>query len=206
MESVIRELNGYPIKPKALYKELETGCMRAVPDNDLAASMFKEFFEKTKEERTEIGKNTRELCLTHFNVKNAGVAWEKCFDTIPEIPFEQGWGSRPRIKQPAPKPEVSKEGDFQKMTHWLLSNVLCEPERIGSYMESRMIRDLMFKTTTANVGGMYFNESSAAFDGLSFRQEFNFDIAYNQMAGLCNRRNQWEQARINKINSLQNRG
>ena len=43
---------------------------------------------------------------------------------------------------------------------------------------------------------MYFNESSAAFDGQQARQPFNYDIAYQQMAGLCNRRNQWEQKRV----------
>ena len=40
MESVLRKLEGYPIKPKALYKELETGCLRAVPDNDAAAGLL----------------------------------------------------------------------------------------------------------------------------------------------------------------------
>jgi len=37
------------------------------------------------------------------------------------------------------------------------------------------------------------------------RQPFNYDIAYNQMAGLCNRRNQWEQKRIETIKSLKDR-
>jgi glycosyltransferase involved in cell wall biosynthesis len=37
MSSVVRKLEGIPLKPKALYAELETGCNRAVPDNDLTA-------------------------------------------------------------------------------------------------------------------------------------------------------------------------
>ena len=40
MESVIRKLEGFPVKPKDLYKELETGCLRAVQDNALAADIF----------------------------------------------------------------------------------------------------------------------------------------------------------------------
>ena len=61
MESVLRKLEGYPIKPSALYKELETGCMRAVPDNQDAANYFYKFFKEYDEEkRKSIGQKTRE--------------------------------------------------------------------------------------------------------------------------------------------------
>ena len=66
MESVIKNLDGIPIEPKTLYKELETGCLRAVPDNDLAAKLFIEFFNKTDEERKVIGEKTRQLFLEHY--------------------------------------------------------------------------------------------------------------------------------------------
>ena len=202
MESVVRELGGFPIKPKALYKELETGCMRAVPDNDLAASMFKDFFILPQEQRQAIGRETKRLCQEDFNVQKTGYKWEICFDALPKKPFEQTWGSSPRIKKPAPKIDDSKIVDFHQLAKWLIVNVLCEPERLNTYMEARLARDLMYRTSTANVGGMYFNESSAVFDSLTFRQDFNFEIAYNQMLQLCNKRNQWEQARINKIKNV----
>ena len=66
-------------------------------------------------------------------------------------------------------------------------------------MEARLTRDLMYQTQTSTTGGMYFNESSAAFDGKNTRNHFDFDIAYNHMAALCNRRNFWEQKRIEAI-------
>jgi hypothetical protein len=50
---------------------------------------------------------------------------------------------------------------------------------------------------------MYFNESSAAFDGMNRRQPFDYEIAYNQMAGMCNRRNQWEKKRVEMIRQRQ---
>jgi len=202
MESVVRELGGYTIKPKALYKELETGCMRAVPDNDLACEMFKQFFTLSKEQRLEVAKNTKRLCEQDFNIEKTGSQWERCFDELPQKPFEQTWGSPPRIKTPASKIDATKDADFHKLAKWLITNVLCEPERLNSFMESRLARDLMYKSTTANVGGLYFNESSAVFDGLNFRQDFSFDVAYDQMRQLCDRRNQWEQARINRIRSM----
>lgn len=199
MESVIRELGGYPIKPKALYKELETGCMRAVPDNDLACSMFKEFFTLSKEQRLRLAENTKKLCDEDFNIQKTGKQWEECFDELPKRPLEQTWKSPARIKQSAQKPDASKETDFHNLAKWLIVNVLCEPERLNTFMESRLARDLMYRSSTANVGGLYFNESSAVFDGLNFRHDFNFDMAYEQMRQMCDRRNQWEQVRMNKI-------
>ena len=59
-----------------------------------------------------------------------------------------------------------------------------------------MTRDLLYKSATGSTGGMYFNESSAAFDGMNQRHPFDFDIAYQNMAGMCERRNSWEQKRI----------
>jgi len=81
--------------------------------------------------------------------------------------------------------------------------VLGEPEKIGTFMESRMTRDLTYKQQTSSTGGMYFNESSAAFDGINSRQSFDFNVAYDQMRYMCERRNKWEEVRINKLKLLQ---
>jgi hypothetical protein len=51
----------------------------------------------------------------------------------------------------------------------------------------------------ATTGGMYFNESSAVFDGKQIRNPFDFDIAYDQMVYLCNRRNFWENKRLEML-------
>jgi hypothetical protein len=59
-----------------------------------------------------------------------------------------------------------------------------------------MIRDLTYRSATGSTGGMYFNESSQAFDGMNHRHGFDFDIAYNQMVIQRNRINQWEQKRV----------
>ena len=85
---------------------------------------------------------------------------------------------------------------INQISKWLIAEVLGEPHRINSFFEARMSRDLMYKSSTGSTGGMYFNESSAAFDGSNVRQEFNIDMAYSHMRQLCERRNNWEQKRI----------
>jgi len=182
--------------PAALYKELETGCLRAVPDNEYAAECFLHFFGD-KVDREAKGKETRELFEKNFRWEASGEQWARIFDAMPIRPFEQTWGSQPRVAAPANKPseEEVKGAPASQLAQWLINNVLREPHRLNSYFESRLMKDLMYRSSTSSTGGMYFNESSAAFDGNQSRHPFDFNVAYNQMAGLCQRRNDWEQKR-----------
>lgn len=205
MESVLRKLEGYPIKPKALYKELETGCLRAVPDNDLAASYFLDFFNASDEYREKEGVKTRENFEKYYQWWMSGAKWEEIFDSTDLIPWDQGWGSQPKIAEPAPKEAFSNSRfSHYNAARWLISEVLKEPERLDTFFEARITRDLMYKQATSSTGGMYFNESSAAFDGMNRRQPFDFDIAYKHLSELCERRNQWEKRRIERIRNLTN--
>ena len=121
MESVLRKLEGHPIKPAALYKELETGCLRAVPDNDATAKFFLEFFSKSQEERDAIGKKTRENFEKYYQWDISGKQWEDYFDSVEIPPFDQGWGSPPKIHQPAPKPDVGDGINTNQISKWLIS-------------------------------------------------------------------------------------
>jgi len=200
MESVVRNLGGIPVKPKALYKELETGCFRAVPDNELAANLLKDFFVLTESERAAWGSKTRQAFEEHYTWEKSGQLWESYFDSVEIMDEEKTWKSKPRIRMPAKKPDsLPPNMDYDKLAKWLITNVLCEPEKLNSFMEARLIRDLMYRTTTAMTGGMYFNESSAAFDGKISRTPFDFNIAYDHMLALCNKRNFWEQRRAERL-------
>jgi len=199
MESEIRKLGGIPIKPAALYKELETGCLRAVPNNDLAADIFKAFFENTKEdEHEEHRRKIRRNFEKHYKWEVSGAKWESIFDSFEISPLEESWASQPRLAQPAAKlsEQEYKSADPVHLARWLIVEVLREPDKLNTFFEARLAKDLTYRTATASTGGMYFNEASAAFEGMNSRVPFDFNIAYDQMAGLCNRRNVWEQRRI----------
>lgn len=196
MESEIRKLEGYPIAPAALYKELETGCMRAVPDNDLAAFYFLAFFSKTDEERQAEGKKTRANFEKHFQWYMSGKKWEDYVDSIELLPIEQTWASQAKLHRPADKPDIKQSINTNQLSKWLIVNVLGDSSKLDTFLEARMTRDLLYRSATSSTGGMYFNESSAAFEGINHRVEFNFDIAYEQMKNMCERRNHWEQKRV----------
>ena len=203
MESVLRQLDGTPIKPQALYKELETGCLRAVPDNKLAAKLFKEFFELPQAIRHKKGFETRQKFLEHFQWDKSGKVWESYFDSVEILPEDQTWLSPPNIQPPEPKPDkLPPNIKHNQIAKWLISNVLREPEKLNTFMESRLTRDLMYECSTAVTGGMYFNEYSASFDGKNTRSPFNFDMAYQHMVNMCNKRNVWEQRRAEAFKLL----
>ena len=198
MESVLRQLGGYPIKPRGMYKELETGCLRAVPDNEEAVKIFLDFFKKPEAMRRKEGFNTRQKFLEHFQWDKSGKMWESYFDSVEMRPYEQTWESPPRIRKPSPKPpkEELQKVSYQQLASWLVQNVLCDANRTNSFLEDRISRDLMYGSSTSSTGGIYYNESSTAFDGQHARAEFNFDIAYNHMSQLCNKHNFWENKRM----------
>jgi glycosyltransferase involved in cell wall biosynthesis len=201
MESVVRNLGGTPLTPKALYKELETGCFRAVPDNKYAAQKFKEFFEQPISIRKKIGFDTRNAFLRFYQWDQSGKAWEDYFDSVEIYDNFDNWKRPPRIKTPQSKPEKLPDNiSHSHLAKWLISEVLCEPDKLNSYFESRLIRDLLYQNHTGTTGGMYFNESAAMFDGRQTRSPFNLDIAYDQMVMYCNKRNFWENKRIETIN------
>jgi len=202
MESVLRKLEGIPIAPAALYKELETGCLRAVPDNDLAVEKLKAFFDQPQAARRKMGFKTRKNFEKYYQWDISGKKWEDYFDSVKIIPDELGWKSPPRIREPAPKLEdVPDTASHQQLARWLVVNVLREPERVNTFLEARLMRDLLYKNATSTTGGMYFNESSAAFEGKNTRHPFNFDMAYDHMASLCNRRNMWERNRWEAVSN-----
>ena len=200
MESVIRKLGGTPLPPKALYKELETGCFRAVPDNENTAKEFLKFFSKTDDERKADSDNTRSNFEEFYQWDKSGKVWESYFDSVEIPPIEQTWASQPLLQPSAPKIKV----DYNTMTQsqvakWIIVEVLREPRFFNTFFEARLTRDLIYNTSTASTGGMYFNEESAAFEGRNTRQAFNFDIAYDHFSQLNQRRMHWENIRVESM-------
>tara|TARA_B100001778_G_scaffold211347_1_gene174986 strand:- start:6328 stop:7980 length:1653 start_codon:yes stop_codon:yes gene_type:complete len=173
MTSVVRQLGGTPLKTKALYKELETGCMRAVPDNDYTVSKLKEFFSKSDEERLQLSKNTREKFLENFQWDKTGQQWEKYFDSVDVIPEENTWLSFPNIQQPQPyNPDLEKI-PIAEAVSWLYDNVLLDSEAKNSIDYTEMISNIMYEYTTSPIIGSFFDEDNSV---LSFAKKIEQKI------------------------------
>jgi glycosyltransferase involved in cell wall biosynthesis len=200
MESVVRKLSGVPLKPKALYKELETGCYRAVPDNKLAAKEFQNFFSLSEADRSKKGAETRECFMKYYQWHLSGKKWENYFDSVEIAPVEQTWASPPMTIESAPKPDFSENTpNIAMLARWLITDVLRRADLVNSFFESRLTRDLTYRNATGSTGGMYFNENSAAFDGQNTRNPFSPEIAYDHFKELNDRQIFWESRRIDSM-------
>ena len=137
MEDIIANLQAFPIKVKAFYKELETGCERAVPCVDSIVNIFTDFFNMNGKQRSILGMQTRSLYETHYNWEKTTKVWESVID---ECEYSE-WKQTP----PVIKPMI--EFDFNNMTNRdfiksCVSHYLIDQSRLHSHEMRCLLRDL----------------------------------------------------------------
>jgi len=199
MTSILDNIDGYRLEPKSYYKELETGCMRAVPDNIKTCKFFEEFFNKDSVEISRIKKETLNNFNKYYSIEISAGNLMKHFDSL-ELKDERAtWLSRPKMFTPQQyDPQLEKVVPSQ-LTKWLIINVLGQPEKLNTFFESRLVRDLTYGYKNGTVGGLYLNESSAAFDGRRQMIPFGPKEAYQDMLNIRNKINYWENQRFEKL-------
>ena len=167
-----------------------------MPDNDYTAEKLHEFFALKEEGRAKRSAETRTLFEKHYQWDKTAQMWADYFDSVDIKPREQTWLAPPKIHR---FPEEAPQNlSTRQLAQWLIVNVLGEPERLNSYFESRLVRDLNYGISIQGTGDMYLNEDSYGFVKPDF-QKFTVEEAYSMMAFLCARRNEWEQTRIENI-------
>jgi glycosyltransferase involved in cell wall biosynthesis len=197
MSSVIRQLGGSPIPVKTLYKEMETGCERAVPDNEAAAKLFKEFFDKPESIRRTDGFKCKQNFEKHFQWHQSGQVWENYFDSFEPLPIHETWQSPPNIKQAASLTKDLENKPYKFIVDWLYDNVLCEADEKHNYEYGQMIKSLMYGFHINPIIGSYFNEddSVVSVSRKIEQSEYNIEKAYSELRSKRNKINSWEQKR-----------
>lgn len=202
MESVIKQLDAIPLSIKALYQEMETGCMRAVPDNDDTAQKLYDFFQQPSFKRKKLGFDIKQNFLKYFQWDISGSVWERYFDTVEIMDEKNTWLSPPKILRPSQKPDSKKFKDVNEMALFLITKVLCKPEKVNTFFHSKLVRDLLYGFTTGISGGIYQNDSSMITDGNMQKVAFDFDKAYEYMLSIRLEENGIEQKRAEAFKLL----
>lgn len=199
MADVVRKLEGYPIPTCILYKELETGCQRAYPDEASFVGILKDYFSLPTAMRERKRLQTRQAFERHYSWDVTAQKWMSVFDDLECPPQEQTWLSQPRFFRPADwNEEYAQKMNNRQYADWLFHNVLGEPERLHTQMHTRMLRDLNYEVHLDGIAGQYYNEQSQLFNQAQY-QPFDRKMAYDMMLNLCNRRNHWEMVRKNTL-------
>lgn len=91
MSDIVKDLNGYVVKPERFFKEIETEAYRCYPNNSMLIDHLLDYFSLSKEEKDNKSKETQELCKKHYSWDTTANIWMDVFDEIIDKPTEMSW-------------------------------------------------------------------------------------------------------------------
>lgn len=199
MESLIANIEGIGIDPIGFYKELETGCKRAIPDNnELSEAIEKLSIDKNC--RLELGKICYDNAKRIYNWDYTAEKWAKYFLETPVPDHSMTWKSPSKIFTPESSvPEQVKHLSITDQTTWLIMNVMGRPDLINKSIHKRLIKDLTYRASMSmNVPGYYYNDFSHP-DVEKKYEDFDIDKAFKICFDMRNTFNEWESLRIDRM-------
>lgn len=195
MSSVIKNIDGIPIKVAEYATEAETGCLRAIPNNEDFINKMKNLLYKSRDELKQLGRNTYIKTLRHYNWDATAKQWIDYFSNTETMSPKSAWLSPIKILNPSPINENLKNPLDQ--ANFLISQVLCKPELIGTFLWRRLLKELTYKATIENVNSLYLNESH--YKDMLKMKPFSYQDAYRLMVQLREYYNLWESHRAKYI-------
>lgn len=197
MKSVVKNIGGIPMKPLSYYVECETGCKRAVPDNDLLVRELHYLHSATYAKLREIGFQIMNKALQFYNWDKTASVWAKRFKEIELVDIKKTWLSPSRIKTPTKQLPNNLKTNIDKV-NFIFNSILCKPEWIGNYIWKRTLKDITFGYRCENMDkDFYFNESHKK--SYTSNKPFSFEQACEEMYKLRMQMNEWEKARLQKF-------
>ena len=191
MEDVVNNLGAYPIEVQGLYKELETGCERAVPSVDSLVKIFEDFFSKSFVETNNMRIKTRELFEKNYGWDKTAKVW---MDVIDSMEYAD-WDVSPIIKPDVSVPTNEQEANVDFLRK-CANAYLIDPERIHSHVMRVFLRDLNAGSFKPPADGFWGNEFSP-FTNRTQNVPFTRDKVVEILKNKLNTSNAWEQARTN---------
>jgi len=197
MQSVIDNIGGIGINPISFSKECETGCNRAIPDNNQFVEELNKLISLSKKEINSIGVQTMNKARNAYSWDATAKKWLDYIESQDIIDENKTWKSPINIKQPADKIPSNLKSITEKV-NFLFTNVLHKPEWIYSFFWRKILRDCTYGYRCANVEpDFYFNESHI--QNYNSHKTFSIDDAFKELSNYRQQINIWENARQRKI-------
>ena len=197
MQSIADNIGALKVPPLYLQTECETGCERAIPNNDIALNALVELYGMPTEKLKQLGFSMRQKTLNNYNWDKTANMWAEYFAKTPVRDISETWLSAPRIFEPAP--EVPPNLSVKDQVNFLFESVLCKPELIGGYQWKRTLRDITYKCTANSTDpDFYFNESHLN-NNIRKWGKFDIETAHAHMSSIRGLHNRWEEIRMKAI-------
>lgn len=191
MEDVVAKLGAYPIS-YSKYKELETGCDRAVPDKESIVNIIEEFISKSPEERNALSRYTRSLFEKEYSWDKAAKEWMKIADDCEYA----NWKQPSRIIQ-------EQKIDMQMRSTAAFMDVLLDTfmyteSHKNSHFSRCLHTDLMRGFTKTGYDHFFTSDFSPFAD--KRQRPFNREILVKFLSERLRNYNIWEDVRNNRSN------
>jgi glycosyltransferase involved in cell wall biosynthesis len=198
MQSLIDNIDGIGVQPLGYYKELETGCLRAVPDNVKLARIMYDLYDN--EYRMLKATKCHSNAMRIYNWDYTANKWAKYFLETPLKDPAQTWLSPPRMFNPVRQlPSNLSSMPVSDQVDWLFTNALGRPDLINGSMWKKIVKDLTYRSAMSGmIPGYYFNDNSHPDHEKRF-EEFNIEKAFNACLQIRDMHNQWENLRIQRL-------
>jgi glycosyltransferase involved in cell wall biosynthesis len=149
MTEIVRNLEGYPIPVKTLFREIETGADRANPDNEALTNVIYSYFSMSQEEKNKKQKRTRELCEKYYSWDQVAKVWEEAIDSV-DISTNLSWEEPERdINVGIQVPNNLSAWEF---VSFIVLNIAKEPFLLNTSAVLNMIKDLSNGYTSSPKG------------------------------------------------------
>ena len=156
MEDVIQKLGATPLELSAMYKELETGCDRAVPSIESAKQIFKNFFELSDEEKDLARVRTRQNFDKNYSWDKTAIQWMKIIDKCSYA----NWDAPPIIKEMIDLPDNNFDMNNRQFLEQCAKTYLIDESRINSHDMRCLQRDLNVGSYKPSADGFFYSEFS----------------------------------------------
>ena len=135
MSEVTTKLNAGKIS-YALFKELETGAFRAIPNDSYLIKCLDQYMQKTEEEKQQDKTNIRANILKEYSWDKTAARYEEIFDNLES---KNIW-DKPLMSNPqAPVPKDLSNRDF---VYFILDNVIQSPFLKRTHWIQGMIKNM----------------------------------------------------------------
>ena len=166
MEDMEKSIDAKMVNVLTYSRDLNTAQNRAIPDDNHALSIIKEFFSKPSSVRAIFGIRTRKAFEQYYSWSKTADTWTRAIESV--YTGKTDWSAPPNIHEPAEK--TDKYMSNIEYARWLIKDVGGLNYRLNSFYENQIIRNLNYGCRAemiTNGGG-----NSAL--------EYNRDIAYNE--------------------------
>jgi len=138
MSEIVANLEGYPIRVAALFRELETEANRANPDGQAITQIIYNYFALPEEERQEKSKRTRALCGQHYSWDACAEVWDRALSSV-DISSNVPWDS-PRSPYDSSVP-IPTDLSPQELINFITKEIIKEPWLAETAGIKSMVKD-----------------------------------------------------------------